>query len=124
MIGLKKIVNRLDFHIFFVLDGLSRFENRLLNKSRTSPWAKKSLTRLFSIFFNTYHKMTEVSAPLADIGAVEEPLDLVRLSLDERIYVKLRGDRELRGVLHVSEIVPFSFGSYQPVFFVRLTMVT
>ena len=32
---------------------------------------------------------------------VEEPLDLVRLSLDERIVVKLRGDRELRGVLHV-----------------------
>ncbi|KAJ1833290.1 Sm-like protein lsm3b [Coemansia sp. RSA 2711] len=31
---------------------------------------------------------------------VEEPLDLVRLSLDERIYVKLRGDRELRGRLH------------------------
>ena len=34
-------------------------------------------------------------------AAVEEPLDLVRLSLDERIYVKLRGDRELRGKLHV-----------------------
>jgi U6 snRNA-associated Sm-like protein LSm3 len=31
---------------------------------------------------------------------VEEPLDLIRLSLDERIYVKLRGDRELRGTLH------------------------
>ncbi|KAJ2646746.1 U4/U6-U5 snRNP complex subunit lsm3 [Coemansia sp. RSA 1250] len=31
---------------------------------------------------------------------VEEPLDLVRLSLDERIYVKLRGDRELHGKLH------------------------
>uniref|UniRef100_A0A6B2LUK6 U6 snRNA-associated Sm-like protein LSm3 n=1 Tax=Arcella intermedia TaxID=1963864 RepID=A0A6B2LUK6_9EUKA len=31
---------------------------------------------------------------------VEEPLDLIRLSLDERIYVKLRGDRELRGKLH------------------------
>ncbi|KAH6569681.1 hypothetical protein BASA50_002123 [Batrachochytrium salamandrivorans] len=29
-----------------------------------------------------------------------EPLDLVRLSLDERIYVKMRGDRELRGKLH------------------------
>lgn len=41
-------------------------------------------------------------ADTADIGAVEEPLDLVRLSLDERIYVKLRGDRELRGILHVS----------------------
>ncbi|KAI9197504.1 uncharacterized protein BJ171DRAFT_519762 [Polychytrium aggregatum] len=32
--------------------------------------------------------------------AVEQPLDLVRLSLDERIYVKMRGDRELRGRLH------------------------
>ncbi|CAM9809164.1 unnamed protein product [Heterosigma akashiwo] len=31
---------------------------------------------------------------------VEEPLDLIRLSLDERIYVKCRGDRELRGKLH------------------------
>ena len=29
-----------------------------------------------------------------------QPLDLVRLSLDERIYVKLRNDRELRGRLH------------------------
>mmetsp|Transcript_4203 Transcript_4203/g.10021 ORF Transcript_4203/g.10021 Transcript_4203/m.10021 type:complete len:98 (-) Transcript_4203:75-368(-) len=31
---------------------------------------------------------------------VDEPLDLLRLSLDERIYVKMRGDRELRGKLH------------------------
>jgi U6 snRNA-associated Sm-like protein LSm3 len=28
------------------------------------------------------------------------PLDLVRLSLDEKIYVKMRGDRELRGHLN------------------------
>lgn len=35
-----------------------------------------------------------------EISAVEEPLDLVRLSLDERIYVKMRADRELRGRLH------------------------
>ena len=33
---------------------------------------------------------------------VKEPLDLIKLSLDERIYVKLRGDREVRGRLHVS----------------------
>ncbi|KAI9593059.1 hypothetical protein BDF19DRAFT_449329 [Syncephalis fuscata] len=33
------------------------------------------------------------------------PLDLVRLSLDERIYVKLRGDRELLGRLHVKETI-------------------
>ena len=35
-------------------------------------------------------------------SSVEEPLDLIRLSLDERIYVKCRGGRELRGKLHVS----------------------
>ncbi|KAI6233572.1 U6 snRNA-associated Sm-like protein LSm3 [Aphelenchoides fujianensis] len=32
--------------------------------------------------------------------AVEEPLDLVRLSLNERVYVKMRGERELEGRLH------------------------
>ena len=32
---------------------------------------------------------------------VEKPLDLIRLSLDERIFVKCKGDRELRGRLHV-----------------------
>lgn len=31
---------------------------------------------------------------------VSEPIDLVRLSLDERIHVKLKGDRDLRGKLH------------------------
>uniref|UniRef100_A0A6I8P390 LSM3 homolog, U6 small nuclear RNA and mRNA degradation associated n=1 Tax=Ornithorhynchus anatinus TaxID=9258 RepID=A0A6I8P390_ORNAN len=36
-------------------------------------------------------------------NTVEEPLDLIRLSLDERIYVKMRNDRELRGRLHVSK---------------------
>lgn len=29
-------------------------------------------------------------------------MDLIRLSVDERIYVKMRHDRELRGRLHVS----------------------
>jgi U6 snRNA-associated Sm-like protein LSm3 len=32
----------------------------------------------------------------------EEPLDLVRLCLDEIVFVKLRGDRTLSGRLHVS----------------------
>lgn len=32
---------------------------------------------------------------------MEEPLDLIRLSIDERVYVKCRNDRELRGKLHV-----------------------
>lgn len=38
-------------------------------------------------------------------GSVSEPLDLVRLSLDEIVFVKLRGDRELKGRLHVSRRV-------------------
>lgn len=41
----------------------------------------------------------------AATNTVEEPLDLIRLSLDERIYVKLRNDRELRGKLHVGILV-------------------
>ena len=39
--------------------------------------------------------MVEVS------GEIQEPFDLIRLSLAERVVVKLRGDRELSGVLHV-----------------------
>ncbi|MCJ1372037.1 U4/U6-U5 snRNP complex subunit lsm3 [Loxospora ochrophaea] len=35
-----------------------------------------------------------------DAAPVSEPLDLVRLSLDETVFVKLRGDRELKGRLH------------------------
>ncbi|MCJ1268247.1 U4/U6-U5 snRNP complex subunit lsm3 [Lobaria immixta] len=35
-----------------------------------------------------------------DSTPVSEPLDLVRLSLDEIVFVKLRGDRELKGRLH------------------------
>ncbi|KAI8071262.1 hypothetical protein BC940DRAFT_294000 [Gongronella butleri] len=52
----------------------------------------------FVSFFFTYPMADTTTS--ADTGTVQEPLDLVRLSLDERIYVKLRGDRELRGVLH------------------------
>lgn len=38
---------------------------------------------------------------VATVTTVEEPLDLVRLSLDERVFVKMRNDRELKGKLHV-----------------------
>lgn len=40
----------------------------------------------------------------APVGSVTEPFDLIRLSISERVYVKLRGDRELRGTLHVSNM--------------------
>lgn len=35
------------------------------------------------------------------ISVVEQPLDLVRLAIDEVITVQMRGDRQLRGKLHV-----------------------
>ena len=34
------------------------------------------------------------------MSCVEVPLDLIRLSIDENVYVKCKGDRELRGKLH------------------------
>merc|ERR1712042_284531 len=59
------------------------------------------------IFESDFDCLTETMA-LADdkVGdavvqaLVEEPLDLLRLSLDERIFVKLRNERELSGRLH------------------------
>jgi len=39
-------------------------------------------------------------SPEASPSSVNEPLDLVRLLLDEIVFVKLRGDRELKGRLH------------------------
>lgn len=52
-------------------------------------------------------RMAEVAAQEQHGGveedvAVKEPLDLIRLSLDETVYVKLKGDREIKGRLHVS----------------------
>lgn len=51
----------------------------------------------------------QVSETMADAddgvsAPVSEPLDLVRLCLDEIVFVKLRGDRELKGRLHVSRV--------------------
>ena len=43
-----------------------------------------------------------------DAAAVSEPLDLVRLSLDEIVFVRLRGDRELKGRLHVRLLLFFN----------------
>ena len=44
-------------------------------------------------------------------GAIQEPFDLVRLSLSERVFVKLRGDRELTGILHVRVYIECAFSS-------------
>ncbi|KAK9368682.1 hypothetical protein V1509DRAFT_622454 [Lipomyces kononenkoae] len=44
--------------------------------------------------------MADTGADELDNTIVSEPLDLVRLSLNERVFVKLKGDREIRGRLH------------------------
>ncbi|KAK9356363.1 hypothetical protein V1523DRAFT_402368 [Lipomyces doorenjongii] len=44
--------------------------------------------------------MADTGADQLDDTIVSEPLDLVRLSLNERVFVKLKGDREIRGRLH------------------------
>ena len=48
-------------------------------------------------------------------SGIQEPFDLIRLSLSERVFVKLRGDRELTGILHVC------FPSLFPVFLAQYT---
>ncbi|EIW82345.1 like-Sm ribonucleo protein [Coniophora puteana RWD-64-598 SS2] len=36
----------------------------------------------------------------SNASGIQEPFDLIRLSLSERVFVKLRGDREVVGILH------------------------
>merc|ERR1712062_95987 len=53
-----------------------------------------------NIKLNSRYIMAEDAPEQANPTAVEEPLDLIRLSLDERVYVKMRNERELKGRLH------------------------
>ncbi|KIH67150.1 LSM domain protein [Ancylostoma duodenale] len=54
--------------------------------------------RLIILRFRIMAEKKEVPQVLS--STVEEPLDLIKLSLDERVYVKMRNDREIRGRLH------------------------
>jgi hypothetical protein len=61
---------------------------------------------------------------MADAGeegatSVSEPLDLVRLSLDEIVFVKLRGDRELKGRLHVRQSKPLMMKPFSLTLLIR-----
>jgi hypothetical protein len=55
------------------------------------------------IFFSPLSPMDvdRAAAPVSASQTVEEPLDLIRLSVDEVVLVKCRGGRELQGRLHV-----------------------
>jgi U6 snRNA-associated Sm-like protein LSm3 len=50
---------------------------------------------------------------------VSEPLDLVRLCLDEIVFVKLRGDRELKGRLHASRTISLQWARLTGVLGIR-----
>jgi U6 snRNA-associated Sm-like protein LSm3 len=51
---------------------------------------------------NIANPSTHPSPAMDEKEETNEPLDLVRLCIDEIVIVKLRGDRELKGRLHVS----------------------
>ena len=42
----------------------------------------------------------EGAAGTGGVLSIDEPMDVIRLCIDEKVYVKLKNDRELRGVLH------------------------
>ena len=42
----------------------------------------------------------EGNTVVASMSSIETPLDLIRLAIDEKVVVKCRGERELRGRLH------------------------
>jgi hypothetical protein len=70
----------------------------------TSPRRQKTVNQFKH---QTPHDLDAQMADVEDNTAnpVNEPLDLVRLSLNEIVFVKLRGDRELQGRLHVCAVV-------------------
>lgn len=67
-----------------------------VNSKRTKP-----PTDLRALLRNTESSVT-VTVTHMESSSIQEPFDLIRLSLSERVFVKLRGDRELTGILHVS----------------------
>jgi hypothetical protein len=45
--------------------------------------------------------ITSINISTAQTNEIEEPIDLVRLSLGKNVYIKCRNNRELKGKLHV-----------------------
>ena len=83
----------------FVL--IFKFRNTKTNETNVQKNSKKQ-----NRFKNTekIQKMadepSEQTLTSGSASEVSEPLDLVKLSLDERVYVKMRNERELKGRLH------------------------
>lgn len=92
-------------HLAFVCKGSLHSNFQLVSHLKISKapreCASKSRSAVRQLFVLA-QKMATLDAGAVSGGGVNEPFDLIRLSLAERVYVKLRGDRELRGTLHVS----------------------
>ncbi|KAJ1365178.1 U4/U6-U5 snRNP complex subunit lsm3 [Parelaphostrongylus tenuis] len=84
----------------------------LCRQEKNSATQKEAVTGFWIVkdvydlkMWDSLSQMKIIMAEKKDIpqmlsSTVEEPLDLIKLSLDERVYVKMRNDREIRGRLH------------------------
>lgn len=41
---------------------------------------------------------------------LEDPIDLIKLSIGEKVLIKLKGNRELKGQLHVNIFISLKLG--------------
>lgn len=75
---------------------------RKLPDSKTTHDLTSPSNSFFEEARASQRRQFKMAEPGDETSSVSEPLDLVRLLLDEVVFVKLRGDRELKGRLHVS----------------------
>jgi hypothetical protein len=73
------------------------------SKRASASQGYERLGRLPFVFVFTFAFLFDHCTMVATTSttAAVEPIDLVRISLDEQIYVKCKGNRELTGRLHV-----------------------
>lgn len=64
---------------------------------------KAASVGVFSAFGYLQRRAQNLKKMDGSSSGIQEPFDLIRLSLSERVFVKLRGDREMTGILHVRE---------------------
>ena len=79
------------------------FASELKHRSRAGLEPEDTRYSCFSLCFASSPHPSGLTMDASSSG-IQEPFDLIRLSLSERVFVKLRGDRELTGVLHVSTV--------------------
>ena len=82
--------------------GTKIFENvvEIRNFSSTQNSEEQNRFKNTEKFQKMADEPSEQTLTSGSASEVSEPLDLVKLSLDERVYVKMRNERELKGRLH------------------------